>query len=218
VAEQRVEGTLTSWDDARGFGFLSPASGRGRVFVHITAFGRGTPRPRVGEAYAYAVDRHGDRRPQAVRVSRTGTTWSPPKPRSPRPSRRGRAAVAAALVASAALVAVALTTGGPGSSAGAPGTVSARWWAVGLLVALNIGTAVAYAVDKRAARRGTRRVPERTLLVCGLVGGWPGAVLAQQLLRHKTGKPAFRRAFALTVAAHLAVVALGGVGVGALSG
>ena len=218
MAEQRVEGTLTSWDDARGFGFLSPASGRGRVFVHITAFGRGTPRPRTGEAYSYVVDGHGDRRPQAVRVARAGAAWSPPRARSPRPSRRGRAAVAAAVVASGAVVAVALTTGGHWPGAGSPDALRARWWAVGLLVALNIGTAIAYAVDKRAARRGTRRVPERTLLVCGLAGGWPGAVLAQQLLRHKTGKPAFRRAFALTVAAHLAIVALSGVVVAALVG
>ena len=60
----------------------------------------------------------------------------------------------------------------------------------------------AYALDKSAARGGTRRTPERTLLLLGLAGGWPGAVLAQQWLRHKTRKQPFQRRFWLTVAAH----------------
>jgi uncharacterized membrane protein YsdA (DUF1294 family) len=60
-----------------------------------------------------------------------------------------------------------------------------------------------YALDKSAARRGERRTPESRLLVLGLVGGWPGAVLAQQWLRHKTVKQPFRRMFWLTVAVNI---------------
>lgn len=63
---------------------------------------------------------------------------------------------------------------------------------------------VAYALDKSAARSGAWRTPERTLLVLGLVGGWPGAVLAQHWLRHKTAKRSFRRMFWVTVAANVA--------------
>jgi uncharacterized membrane protein YsdA (DUF1294 family) len=62
-----------------------------------------------------------------------------------------------------------------------------------------------YALDKSAARRGERRTPESRLLVLGLLGGWPGAVLAQQWLRHKTIKQPFRGMFWLTVAANIAV-------------
>ncbi len=61
----------------------------------------------------------------------------------------------------------------------------------------------AYAVDKRAAIAGRRRVPEATLLLLGLAGGWPGGLLAQQFLRHKTRKTGFRIRFWLTVLAHL---------------
>jgi uncharacterized membrane protein YsdA (DUF1294 family) len=59
---------------------------------------------------------------------------------------------------------------------------------------------VAYAVDKSAARAGGWRTPERTLLLLGLVGGWPGGVLAQQWLRHKSSKASFRAKFWVTVA------------------
>jgi uncharacterized membrane protein YsdA (DUF1294 family) len=51
-------------------------------------------------------------------------------------------------------------------------------------------------------------VPERTLLLLGIIGGWPGAVLAQQTLRHKTQKVSFRRAFWATVLVNLVVFAV----------
>ena len=66
---------------------------------------------------------------------------------------------------------------------------------------------VAYAIDKSAARAQSWRTPESTLLILGLVGGWPGALLAQQLLRHKTSKPSFQRKFQLTVALNLGAFA-----------
>ena len=64
----------------------------------------------------------------------------------------------------------------------------------------------AYALDKRASRTGRRRTPERTLLMLGLAGGWPGAFLAQRWLRHKSSKRAFQTKFWLTVVLHIAVV------------
>lgn len=66
---------------------------------------------------------------------------------------------------------------------------------------------VAYAMDRSAAKARTWRTPERMLLVLGLVGGWPGALLAQQWLRHKSSKPSFLWKFHLTVALNLAAFA-----------
>ena len=65
---------------------------------------------------------------------------------------------------------------------------------------ISLACFIAYAFDKSAARRKERRTPERTLLLLGLAGGWPGGLLAQQWLRHKTVKQPFRRMFWLTVA------------------
>ncbi|NNG24459.1 DUF1294 domain-containing protein [Telluria aromaticivorans] len=62
---------------------------------------------------------------------------------------------------------------------------------------------VAYAIDKSAAKSGNWRTPEASLLLLGLVGGWPGGLLAQQWLRHKTSKASFQWKFYLTVALNL---------------
>ena len=40
-----------------------------------------------------------------------------------------------------------------------------------------------------------RRIPEVTLLVFGVVGGWPGAIMCQQIFRHKTQKQPFKTWF-----------------------
>ncbi|QOY95669.1 DUF1294 domain-containing protein [Massilia sp. UMI-21] len=73
----------------------------------------------------------------------------------------------------------------------------------GAYLALSLGCFVAYALDKSAARKGDRRTPESTLLLLGLAGGWPGAVLAQQCLRHKTSKASFQWKFHLTIVLNL---------------
>lgn len=59
------------------------------------------------------------------------------------------------------------------------------------LIASSI-TFAAYARDKSAARRNTWRVKERTLHLLSLCCGWPGALIAQQYLRHKSQKISFR--------------------------
>ncbi|MBF8106382.1 DUF1294 domain-containing protein [Serratia liquefaciens] len=80
-----------------------------------------------------------------------------------------------------------------------------RPFAMWLLLA-NALTLVVYGVDKLAARKAWRRVPESTLLIFGFVGGWPGAVLGQQLFRHKTQKQPFKTWFIISVIVNIAVL------------
>ncbi|EKS7424378.1 DUF1294 domain-containing protein [Enterobacter ludwigii] len=67
------------------------------------------------------------------------------------------------------------------------------------LLFINVLTLAMYGADKMAARRAMRRVPEATLLVFGLIGGWPGAIIGQQLFRHKTQKQPFKTYFIVSV-------------------
>lgn len=81
---------------------------------------------------------------------------------------------------------------------------------VALLAAWGLVSVLTHGVywrDKRAAEAGRRRTPERTLHLLALAGGWPGALIAQRSLRHKTVKPAFRAVFWLTVLLNCGFVA-----------
>ena len=72
---------------------------------------------------------------------------------------------------------------------------------------INMLTLVMYGADKMAARKGMRRVPEATLLVFGVTGGWPGAIVGQQLFRHKTQKQPFKTYVFLSIVVSIAVMA-----------
>ncbi len=76
-------------------------------------------------------------------------------------------------------------------------------WVGAVYLVASAACFCAYALDKSAARAGRRRTPESTLLMLGLACGWPGAVLAQQWLRHKSAKQSFRLPFHVTVALNL---------------
>ena len=70
---------------------------------------------------------------------------------------------------------------------------------------ISVLTFIVYAWDKSAARKGKWRIQEKTLHIFTLFGGWPGAMMAQQILRHKSIKRPFRMIFWMTVILNIAV-------------
>ena len=81
-------------------------------------------------------------------------------------------------------------------------------WVVGLYLVTGLTCFTLYAIDKRRAKFGGWRISERTLLFWGVIGGWPGAIVAQQVLRHKTQKKSFRKAFRATIIINVVLFAL----------
>jgi uncharacterized membrane protein YsdA (DUF1294 family) len=91
----------------------------------------------------------------------------------------------------------------------APGCALARlapWidWRIllGAPISLSVLAFFAYRSDKLRAEAGAWRIPESTLQIFGLVGGWPGAFLAQRKFRHKTSKTSFQVVYWSVVVAH----------------
>jgi uncharacterized membrane protein YsdA (DUF1294 family) len=68
-----------------------------------------------------------------------------------------------------------------------------------LYLIASIFSLIIYRQDKIAAKNKQRRTPEMTLHVLALIGGWPGAVLAQRVFHHKSKKNSFQRLFWLTI-------------------
>lgn len=71
---------------------------------------------------------------------------------------------------------------------------------------VSLITFATYGIDKRAARRGESRVPEARLHLLELCGGWPGALVAQQVFRHKRKKLRFLVVTWAIVLLHVAVL------------
>ncbi len=79
------------------------------------------------------------------------------------------------------------------------------WWYCGL----SASALLVYGWDKFSAKRNWRRTPEKSLHMLSLAGGWPGALLGQQVFRHKTSKHSFQRVYWATVAINcLGLIAL----------
>jgi len=184
----RYQGKISTWKDDQGFGFISPNGGGPAVFVHVSAFAGRGQRPAVGTLVTYhlGVNARGPCAEQVAFVRKRATRETTP---------RGRTV---ALIAAAGFL---VFLGACVLTEKLPALV------LGLYAGASIVTFLAYALDKSAARKGTWRTQEDTLHLFALLGGWPGALVAQQVLRHKSRKTSFQVRFWLTVAANCGVLA-----------
>lgn len=197
----RIEGTLTSWNDERGFGFISPTKGGKAAFVHIKAFPHGSARPLLGMSLSFDVEvtAEGKRRATRVRAPLSAGVGASTRVGSQRrPGARKKSGALSYLVI-LAFIAVYLIL-----DSFQPLPI----WVAGLYTVMSLVSFLIYAVDKSAAVSGRWRVSESKLLVLGLACGWPGAIVAQQLLHHKTTKASFRSAFWGTVVTNMVIVAV----------
>ena len=178
----RYEGQLTSWNDDKGYGFVTPNGGGNRAFVHITAFPSKLRRPVEGDLITYAVAKDSRNRLRAEDIRYPGHPKAPSKQGTP------RYAAVTVLIVSFGCVVVALAFLGR-----TPPVVPFIY-----VIASGI-TFIAYGFDKSAAMNARWRTREGTLHLLSVLGGWPGALVAQQMFRHKSRKLEFQIAFWLTV-------------------
>lgn len=183
----RFAGRITDWNDEKGFGFVEPSGGGERAFVHVNAFQRGSRRPAPGDLISYLPAKDSRGRLQAREIRHAGQRIEVPR----QPSRLPRATIGIAALIAATVAA--LIGWIPLPLAGA-------------YVAVSAVSYVMYWFDKSAAGRGARRTPESNLHLADLLGGWPGALIAQQQFRHKTIKQSFQSVFWVTVVANLVAV------------
>ena len=186
----RLVGRISDWNDDKGYGFVVPHDGGVRAFVHVKAFQSGSRRPVTGDLISYEVAGDAKGRTNATRVRFAGQRIE--QPRSPHRSapipRR-----ALGLLFLLAVVGAAVAGLVPFMLPIAYLVLSALSWLM-------------YWWDKDAAGQGGRRTPESTLHFVDLIGGWPGALIAQQQFRHKTVKASFQAVFWLSVLVNLVVV------------
>jgi len=206
-----LRGTLKSWNDEKGFGFIVPQAGGSQVFVHVSAM-RGERRPRPGDTVLYTMSSEPSERPRAGHARFPGLSLDEPairqKPRdTARPATHHSASPARTtgrpLHLPLKLTLFALLCLLPAGGV-APLAWQGSFWPAAAYLLLSVLAFLLYGIDKRRALSGGRRTPENTLHLIELLGGWPGALIAQQAFRHKTRKLSYQLLFWLIVLLHQA--------------
>ncbi|WP_323846581.1 DUF1294 domain-containing protein [Microbulbifer magnicolonia] len=192
-AGSRVKGKISSWNDDKGFGFVEPMPGGKRVFIHIKAFANRQRRPQTGDVVTFELSSDRQGRPRAIKAVLAGD-----KPQVRRKSAGSHPTGSRPMLIGLiffGLVAASVALGK------LPPLVLMFYLGMSLL------TYLLYYLDKSAARSGGWRTKESSLHLLALLGGWPGALIAQQRLRRKSRKQPFRFLFWLTVLGNLGALA-----------
>jgi uncharacterized membrane protein YsdA (DUF1294 family)/cold shock CspA family protein len=172
----RYRGIINKWNDDKGFGFVMPKGGGQPVFVHAKAFINRQRPPRTNGEIIYELGSDRQGRCCAVNVRYLDDSQR---------SLTLRFSVMPVML----MLGFILLLGVASVRGSIPLVIGVAY------VALSVIAFTVYALDKSAAEQGRWRTQESRLQLLGLFGGWPGAILAQQLLRHKSGKASFQTVF-----------------------
>lgn len=185
----RSKGVISKWNDDRGYGFIMPDGGSGEVFVYIKSFRHQYKRPRINDGVVFEIQSGADGKRKAIDVAFTrGKTLSDP--------RSVKTILALGLVCCVLSAIFVL-----GEKNIFPAGI------FGFYVLACVVTFCAYAIDKSAAKNDRGRISENLLHLLELVGGWPGALVAQRLLRHKSIKYSYQIAYWLCVVGNILLLA-----------
>lgn len=177
-------GTISNWNEEKGFGFILPKSGGKTIFAHINDYSRIHKDPFVGLKVEYFISTDPKGRQCAVEVR--------PFSGHKKPSLASRQRI----------ISIFLFCGFAFALYCLFNSKLIPLELVGFYAILCVITFVMYAKDKSAAEWGKRRTPEGALHLFSLLGGWPGAALAQSFLRHKSKKISFRVTYWITFFVH----------------
>jgi uncharacterized membrane protein YsdA (DUF1294 family)/cold shock CspA family protein len=180
----RLKGKLIQWNAEKAFGFIAPNGGGDHVFMHKTALANRNRTPQINDVITFSItkDKQG-------RYCADEATFSGEKLKKKQAKKVSMFSIYLSFTFLGLIVAASTLDYIPKNLAF-------------LYFGVSIVTFIVYAIDKSKAERNARRTPERALHFLALIGGWAGAALAQQLLRHKSQKKEFRFVFWVTVIAN----------------
>jgi uncharacterized membrane protein YsdA (DUF1294 family)/cold shock CspA family protein len=203
----REKGKIIKWNDERGFGFILPNDSQKNIFVHVKSFSDKRIRPAEGQLVSYTRQRNDDGKESAIDVSRSTDFFVNTKTGSNRnkgisqKNNRLNTNSISENKSSYSISPIYMMIIGSFMMFLLHYTIIGKLPVIIILIyiAMGIITYYIYSEDKDSAINNEIRTSEKKLLKLSLLGGWIGALVAQQRFRHKTKKASFQMDFWITV-------------------
>lgn len=185
-----LKGSLIMWNDQKGFGFIRLDGGEEDYFVHISSFKKGmSRRPVIGDSVQFhPANDSGKKRATYALLENVDREVQKPVPFELKPVLRPwyvNVLIAIPLLLSGYML------------------LMAKPLPFFCYLTLSILTMFLYGLDKANAAMRKWRVPEVYFYILELMGGWPGALIAQNDLRHKTRQTVYLMILRGIIALHL---------------
>jgi uncharacterized membrane protein YsdA (DUF1294 family)/cold shock CspA family protein len=177
----RYKGILIKWHADKAFGFIKPKAGGADIFIHKSALSNKKQTPQINDIITFSITQDKNGKYCASDAAFLGEKLIFKKKKKSRHFS----------IYLSFLFLIAITVAH--FIGQFPPQLLFGYWCV------SATTYLIYMFDKSRAQRGAWRIQENTLHLFAFIGGWPGAAIAQQLLRHKSQKIKFRKVFWLTV-------------------
>jgi len=212
----REKGKIIQWNDSKGFGFILPENSNKHIFVHIKSFTDRRIRPSLKEEVTYTVSKKKDGKYSAIDVARASDTPQNIQKKNQKkkknlslksistkhsnykidskPTHSINIFYIIFILSFLSFLLFSFTEG------------KLPFFIIIIYGVMSIVTYFMYSIDKSKAINDEYRIPELTLYFLSLIGGWMGAMLAQQRFRHKTKKSSFQMIFWITVLLNVSVL------------
>ncbi len=181
----RKKGILTKWNEDKGYGFITPIGEKKEIFVHISEF-QGHPLLNDRISFTLSKDKNGrDCAINSIKFNKAKLTFETKKTNS-------------ISILSISIIAIFY-----GTLLYFTLNQKIETYIVPYYLLIGISTFYMYAKDKDYAQDGNWRISEKTLHILSLIGGWTGALIAQDKLQHKSSKLSFKIVFFITILLNL---------------
>ena len=211
----KKKGKIIKWDDAKGFGFILPQDSKKHIFVHIKSFANKSIRPSVNQDVIYTILKDKDGKNSAINVTRATDNVLNNKQNNTNKKNFSLRSVSSqnsnfkidyksthniGIFSMMFILSFLVFLLYSFINDKLPLSIIIFYSIIGAI------TYFAYSSDKSKAIDKEYRTSEKSLLILSLIGGWIGAIIAQQRFRHKTKKSSFQIPFWITVLLNISIL------------